>query len=125
MLIILLFAPAALALMPPHVTKITPGHGGTLTGNTIVIEGYSLKYAPPDKELKLTGATTGKAVAYTHKLETEWVGKCDKDSKPGSCQQRSKLTLTITQKRLPDVIKLSYLGDEAMITVKTTPPKKR
>ncbi len=83
-----------LALMPPHVTKTVPGDGGVLEGDVVLIEGFSLKYANIEKRLKIV-ASTGKVVPFSHALACRSVGECDDDSKPGACQQKCELKVTL------------------------------
>ena len=109
-------AASAFALMPPHVTSIDPADGGTLTGKTVRIVGYSLEYTDLPKEFIIVDTATGKAVRFEHALSCQWVGEC-KDDKPGSCQQRCDLTVTLAATTPGQKLRLRYLDTEATFTV--------
>lgn len=77
-------------MMPPHITRTEPPDGGTLTGDTLVLHGYTLSVLSPE-DFRLTGED-GQAVAFTLRLHTEREGK---GTLPGSVQERARVELTL------------------------------
>jgi len=117
-LFVFLLSPAVvLALMPPHVDG-TNIKKGALFGHTLVLHGYSLKYTKVQKDLSLTDVKTKKAVRWTHKMDCQWEGDCDTD-RPGSCQQRCTLTVTLEKATVGSTLKLQYLDVNQIFTLKT------
>ena len=118
LLFVLILSPAAaLAVMPPHVDG-TNIKGGILTGNTLVLRGYSLKYTNVPKDLSLTDVNTKKAAVWTHSMDCQWEGDCD-DDRPGSCQLRCTLTITLDKAQSGTTLKLRYLDVKQTFTLKT------
>lgn len=107
----------ATALMPPHVTKVTPGDGGKLDGDTVLIEGYSLGYAGIDRELKIVDTTTGTAVSFTHALACTNEGNCGPGSPPGACQDRCTVKVTLSGVAAGQRLKLTFLRADVTFEV--------
>ena len=123
LLLVFILTPAvALALMPPHVDG-TNIKEGKLVGHTLVLHGYSLKYTKVKKDLSLTDVKTKKTVVWTHKMDCQWEGDCDND-RPGSCQLRCTLTLTLDKANLGSTLKLKYLDVNQTFTLKAAKEKK-
>ncbi len=90
---LLLFAPEALALMPPHVDRTVPAHGETLEGEVLVFHGYSLAYGEPS-DVAVTDLTTSAAVELSTELDCQWEGE-DPPGHVGGTQQRCELRVTL------------------------------
>ena len=97
----------AWALMPPHVDG-TNIRKGTLSGEQLILHGYSLEYTNVKKDLSLTNTQSKKAAQWTHAMKCEWEGKCD-DDRPGSCQLRCVLTITLDKANVGATLHLKYL----------------
>jgi hypothetical protein len=107
---VLLLSSSAFALMPPHV-KSTNVKDGVLEGSELILHGYSLKYTDLPKDLVITDANTkNKKVSFTHKLNCKWVGECD-DDRPGSCQLKCVLRVTLDGVKHGARLRLRYLDE--------------
>jgi hypothetical protein len=90
----ILFAPEALALMPPHVSHTVPAPGEPLQGDTIVFHGYSLEYAD-DADVSVIDLATERPVAFSTVLDCAWEGH-DPPGHVGGTQLRCELKVTLT-----------------------------
>ncbi len=90
---LLLVAPEALALMPPHVSHTVPAHGETLVGATVVFHGYSLEYAE-DSDVKVIDLATEQPVRLDTELDCSWEGH-DPPGHVGGTQLRCELKVTL------------------------------
>ncbi len=115
-LVALLTAASAFALMPPHVTKITPKDGGVVKNGKIVVVGYSLRYAKPERSMTITEVATKNDVAYSHKMTCKSIGKCKNDT-PGSCQQLCTVEILVEGVKSGDKIQVKYLKTTATLTI--------
>jgi len=124
MLLVLILLPSvALALMPPHVDG-TNIKDGALVGDTLILRGYSLKYTDVKKDLTLTNVKTRKAAQWTHKMDCKWEGKCDEDSRPGSCQLACVLTVSLDKVKSGTSLQLKYLDVNQTFQLKAAKKKK-
>ncbi len=122
-LVLILLPSVALALMPPHVDG-TNIKDGVLVGNALILRGYSLKYTDVKKDLSLTYAKTKRTAAWTHKMDCQWEGKCDEDSRPGSCQLACVLTVSLDQVKAGTSLQLKYLDVNQTFQLKAAKKKK-
>ncbi len=102
-------ASVATALMPPHLTGVTPAVGASLPQRTLTLHGYSLRHA--SSAPKITNAK-GVAIAAKQKLACKWVGKdngCSSSSAPGAQQQKCTLTITLPAGKLFSVNYLEWM----------------
>ena len=112
-----LLCATAWALMPPHVTQ-TNITDGVLKGHHLVITGYSLTYTDVPKELSLTYATDpNKTVSWKHAMKCTEEGKCDEDAPPGSCQLRCVLTVSLSEIKDGEPLRLRYLDQDTTFRV--------
>lgn len=102
--------------MPPHLRGSTPPSGAKLKGKTIVLHGYSLRYADR-KAIRIVDVRRKKPVAYTTQLKCKHVGRCGPSSPPGACQQKCDLTVTLAKLSKKTQLKLSSL--QAVYTYQT------
>ena len=116
-----LIASAGLALMPPHVTG-TNIKEGVLHGEELVIRGYSLGYSDLDKDLSVTRTKGAQAVKHKRNLTCTMEGDCKSD-RPGSCQERCELKLTLTDVKHHASYKVRFLGLNQLFKVVLTPAK--
>ena len=83
----------AVALMPPHITKISNIKDEVLNSKTLILEGYSLSYLDL-KEIKITNSKTKKELSFVKDdLNCKQEGK--DGGPPGSIQYRCTLKLKI------------------------------
>ena len=119
--VLTLVAGVSFALMPPHVTG-TNIKEGVLQGDQLVIRGYSLGYSDLDKDLSLTRTKSGQTVKHTRKLTCKMEGDCKSD-RPGSCQARCELKLTLTHVKNNASYKVGFLDLNQTFKVVLTPAK--
>jgi hypothetical protein len=100
-------AGSAWALMPPHVTG-TNIKDGVLDGKVLTIRGYSLGYSDLKSDLSLLRTTNGQAVKHTRKLTCTMEGDCKSD-RPGSCQERCELKLTLVEVKNGESFNVTFL----------------
>ena len=82
-----------MALMPPHITKISNIKDEVLNSKTLILEGYSLSYLDL-KEIKITNSKTKKELSFVKDdLNCKQEGK--DGGPPGSIQYRCTLKLKI------------------------------
>ena len=72
-------------MMPPHLTQAP-----VLTGDTLVLEGYTLDISNPAEELRVVDVETGEALAFDAEVSsvTEDRSGGTPDPPPGSIQSR-------------------------------------
>jgi hypothetical protein len=104
---LLLVSSVAWALMPPHVDR-TNIQKDTLVGDQLILHGYSLEYTNVKKDLSLTNTQSKKPAKWTHTMKCTWEGKCD-DERPGSCQLKCVLTVTLDKANRGATLHLKYL----------------
>jgi hypothetical protein len=92
--VVMLFSTVASALMPPHISSSVPKDGGVLNGNTVLIEGYSLKYAPL-KDLVVMDMDTNEKIDADTDLKCSWIDNCGEKDEVGCEQQKCELKVTI------------------------------
>lgn len=99
-------------MMPPHTSGFTPRDGDVHVGDTLTIEGYTLKHA--DEEPTLVDVASGEAVAIETALEQT---RHDRGTGlPGSVQYSGVLTITATGLVAGRRYRLSFLGDSVTFT---------
>ncbi|MEM9861670.1 MAG: hypothetical protein AAF938_08650 [Myxococcota bacterium] len=116
--VVLLGASVASALMPPHVTTITPSAQGARLheGRIVKFHGYSFA---PDLESTVTDAS-GNAVRVEHYL---WTGarcangtsNCD-ESMPGAVQIYSVLSVKLPPPQAGVRLRIELMGSTAVVT---------
>lgn len=107
----LLCLPASLtALMPPHISGSDP-----LKNNSIVLRGYSLKYADLST-IKVIDETAKKPVQFTKDLTCSWINNCDEKKMPGCMQSKCRLTITFKNLIKGHVYRLTFLRYTAKFT---------
>jgi hypothetical protein len=79
-------------MMPPHTTATEPEDGGTLTGDVLLIRGWSLVYTEPDTELTVVDVEEGSVLPFTWGMNGEDVGEGDQ---PGAVQVRCELRVRV------------------------------
>jgi hypothetical protein len=111
---LLLLAPEALALMPPHVSHTEPASGSSLVGNTIIFHGYSLEYAE-SQDVVVVDPATGRAVEHSTELDCQWEGE-DPPGHVGGTQLRCELRVTLEGLEAGRLYKASYMDTELEFT---------
>ncbi len=107
---LLLLAPEALALMPPHVSHTVPASGETLQGDTIVFHGYSLEYAE-STDVVVVDLATSKSVEHSTDLNCHWEGH-DPPGHVGGTQQQCELMVTLEGLEVGRRYKAVYMDTE-------------
>ncbi len=107
---LLLLAPEALALMPPHVSHTVPAQGEDLHGDTLVFHGYSLEYAESTDVIVLDLATS-KPVEHSTELNCHWEGH-DPPGHVGGTQQQCELMVTLKGLEAGHRYKATYMDTE-------------
>ena len=95
-------------MMPPHLTGTTPPHDGTLVGDTLVIDGWSLVYTEPDADLKVVDVATGAPLPFTWEMDANDVGEGDQ---PGAVQVRCALRVKVAELTAGQRCRLEYLDE--------------
>lgn len=107
-LLTLLLAGSAHALMPPHVTG-TNIKAGTLTGNTLIVRGYSLQHASPKRALRVTRLLSKTPLKVRSTLHCKSVGDCGPDAPPGACQERCEVHAILVDTQPGDRLEMSFI----------------
>jgi hypothetical protein len=97
-------------MMPPHYNQVDPAPGGPLSGPTITIRGYSLRYAA---DPVVWDDTDGERVQIQLDLQVGQVGRGlhMTDPPPGSIQERSVLTIGLPPLPAGHAIRVEYLSE--------------
>lgn len=100
-------------MMPPHVTGTEPSADGTLSGDTLVIRGWSLVYSEPDTDLKVVDVGTGAPLPFTWDMDHEDVGEGEL---PGAVQVRCELRVRLEGLAPGRRYRLEYLDEPVEFT---------
>jgi len=111
----------SLALMPPHIQSTIPPNEGVLEGDTFLFHGYSLEYAESDS-LKVILVKTGESVEHTTKTSCTLEGKCDEESRPGSCQEKCEMRVTLKQVLPGEQYEIHFLDWKSRFTATKAKP---
>ncbi|MCB9525067.1 MAG: hypothetical protein H6702_17035 [Myxococcales bacterium] len=98
-------------MMPPHLTDTVPPDGGVLTGDTVLLRGYT--FAMLDEAVDITGPD-GQAVPHTLEMGGEWEGEGDL---PGARQYRCIAAVRLTGPLRPGAYSLAFLGERLRFQV--------
>jgi len=96
-------------MMPPHLTQAP-----VLTGDTLVLEGYTLDISNPAEELRVVDVETGEALAFDAEVSsvTEDRSGGTPDPPPGSIQSRCVLTARLRGVRRGARYRVTFDGDD-------------
>lgn len=106
-------AGAAMALMPPHVSGTVPENNGMLAGDTFVLHGYSLEYAPTET-LQVIDLTSGQAAPIRRDMQCKWEGEGDC---PGCRQQACTMTIKLLSPSPGHTYEFRFLDENYRFTV--------
>ena len=102
-------------MMPPHLSGEP-----TLTGNTLVLQGYSLNYTDPDSELSVVDVDSGEALLFAATVEQVRQDRSGgaANPPPGSIQYRCILTAKLQGVELGQTYRVSFVDEVFEVTAR-------